>query len=95
MFHRDNPTAEVQTRRFADILVKCYGKENAKKAKHYFSLLLMDFHKMFDKDTASEPSNWNPFIAFKPLLCLASSVGDFCQKGCGKIHTDLFSHDDC
>ena len=32
MYHRDNPTAEVQTKRLADILVKCYGKENAKKA---------------------------------------------------------------
>ena len=32
MFNRDNPNAEVQTKRLAHILVNCYGKENAKKA---------------------------------------------------------------
>ena len=34
-------------------------------------------------------------MALKTILCLASSVGGFCPKQCGKPHADIYGHDGC
>jgi len=53
------------------------------------------FNVTFDSKTKSENCHWKQFTVFKPLLCLSGSVGGYCQKQCGKIHADIFSHDGC
>ena len=43
------------------------------------------------------PSKWDTpsFRDLNSLLRLASGSGDYCPRGCGKIHADLFTQDDC
>ena len=94
-FHRDNPSVFVQTMRYTELLIKLYGKDATSTNGEFFCTLLMNFHIRFDAKSKSEPSKWKDFLAMKPLLCLAGSIGDFCQKSCGQIHADHFSHDDC
>ena len=94
-YNRDNPDLELQTRRFVDILVKCYGREKMWKNPDFFMSLLTRFHQTFDTQKKSEGCHWKPFLAFKQLLCMCSSVGGHCPKQCGKAHADLFGNDGC
>ena len=36
MFHRDNPSVEIQTRRLTELLIKCYGKEKVSTNATFF-----------------------------------------------------------
>ena len=96
-FWRDHPTAKKLTERFVTILILMYGKEKVKEHSEDFLLILSRFHEIFDDSMASQLSPWETedFEAWKTVLSLSSSVGDFCPNLCGRHHADLFSNDGC
>ena len=94
-YHRDNPDLDHQIDRFVDLLIKCYGKAKVEENSQDFCIKLVDFLVKFDYRAKSENCNWKGMLAFKPILCLCSSVGGFCPNKCGEIHADIFSLDGC
>ena len=77
--------------------IHIHGKVAVKEHVEAFVTKLVGWCEEFTKTTASMPSKWNTvlFRDLNSLLRLASGSGDFCPRGCGKVHADLFTHDDC
>ena len=96
-FHRDHPDLKMFTERFAALCIHIHGKTEVEKFADKFATKLEMFCNEFTKNTASMPSKWSTpaFRDVNSLLRLACGCGDLCAKGCGKVHADLFTLDDC
>ena len=77
--------------------IHIHGKALVKTHAAKFVNKLVGFCEVFTAKTASMPSKWDTpsFRDLNSLLRLASGSGDYCSKGCGKIHADLFTQDEC
>ena len=96
-FHRDHPDLQKLTERFAAMCIHIHGVTLVKEHAAKFVNKLVGFCEEFTARTASMPSKWDTpsFRDLNSLLRLASGSGDYCPRGCGKIHADLFTQDEC
>ena len=96
-FSRDHPDLKKMTERYAALCIHVHGRAKIKDHAQKFVSKLVGFCEEFTARTASMPSKWNTpaFRDVNSLLRLACGSGDYCPRGCGKIHADLFTNDDC